>query len=115
MGEIMKSVAAVALACAVTLSGIGPLAAQSLDRRVRVVNNTSQPLVKLQASNTGTNSWEEDILGTRVLGSRREIVVNLNDGTGYCMFDLKATFRSGATAIRRKVNICKVGVWTIND
>jgi type II secretory pathway pseudopilin PulG len=89
--------------------------AEALDRRVRVVNNTSQTMVKLQASNVGSNSWEEDILGDRVLGSGREIVVNLNDGTGYCVFDLRATFRSGATAVRRRVNICRVGVWTIND
>jgi hypothetical protein len=111
----MKSIVAIVFACAAVATAVLPAAAQSLDRRVRVVNNTSQPMVKLQASNTGSKSWEEDILGTRILGAGREIVVNLNDGTGYCMFDLKATFRGGATAIRRKVNICKVAVWTIND
>jgi hypothetical protein len=102
---------AAALAAASAFAG----SAEALDRRVRVVNNTSQTMVKLQASNIGTNSWEEDILGSGVLASGRAITVNMNDGTGYCVFDLKATFRSGATAIRRRVNICQVGTWTIND
>jgi hypothetical protein len=111
---MLKTVSmALALAFAGTL--VSTNAADALDRRVKVINNTSQTMVRLQASNIGTNSWEEDILGNRVLGSGREIVVNLDDRSGYCVFDLKATFRSGASAIRRRVNICKVASWTIND
>jgi hypothetical protein len=110
---IGKSMMMAALAAGALASGV--FSAEALDRRVRVVNNTSQTMVKLQASNIGTNSWEEDILGSGVLGSGRSITVNLDDRSGYCVFDLKATFRSGATAIRRRVNICQVGVWTIND
>jgi hypothetical protein len=102
-----------AAAVAGVLSYAGDASAQ--DRRVRVINNTSQTMVKLQASNIGTNSWEEDILGNRILPAGREIVVNLDDRSGYCVFDLRATFRSGATAVRRRVNICKVASWTIND
>jgi hypothetical protein len=107
-GMMFGAAAAAALA-------IGTFSVEAQDRRVRVVNNTSQTMVKLQASNIGTNSWEEDILGSGVLASGRQITVNLDDRSGYCVFDLKATFRSGATAIRRRVNICQVGVWTIND
>jgi hypothetical protein len=114
-GSFMLKYGSIALAAAFAgaLSFAGD--ASALDRRVKVINNTSQTMVKLQASNIGTNSWEEDILGNRVLTSGREVVVNLDDRSGYCVFDLKATFRSGATAIRRRVNICKVASWTIND
>ncbi len=90
-------------------------AGHALDRNVRVVNNTSSTMVKFQASNTSRKSWEEDILGQEVLDPGESVRVNINDGTGYCIFDLKATFKGGATAIRRGINVCKVGTWTIND
>jgi hypothetical protein len=105
-----------------TIGGIACLAfgfsaspAEAQDRRVRVVNNTSQLLVKLQASNVNRTSWEEDILGKNILRPGQATVANLNDGSGQCLFDLRATFRSGATATRRRVNVCQISSWTIND
>jgi hypothetical protein len=88
---------------------------QAQDRRVRVVNNTSQILVKLQASNVNRTSWEEDILGRSVLQPGQATRANLDDRSGQCLFDLRATFRNGATAVRRRVNVCQVSTWTIND
>ena len=85
------------------------------DRHLRVVNKSSQAMVKFQASNVTRNSWEEDILGEEVLKPGQSVSVNLNDRTGACMFDLRATFKSGAEVVRRKVNVCKVGKWTISD
>ena len=102
-----------AAVAALTLLAAGPgLAA---DRHVRVVNKSSQTMVKFQASNETRNSWEEDILGKDVLKPGQSVNVNLRDGTGACMFDLRATFKSGAEVVRRKVNVCKVGKWTITD
>jgi hypothetical protein len=92
-----------------------PSTADAQDRRVRVINNTSQTMVKLQASNINRTSWEEDILGRNVLRPGQATRANLDDGSGQCLFDLRATFASGATAIRRRVNICQISSWTIND
>jgi len=90
--------------------------AQRLDRRIRVINNTSYTMLTFQASNVARRTWEEDILGrNRVLRSGESIVVNLNDGSGYCVFDLRARFQGGREATRRRVNICEVSSWTIND
>ena len=65
-------------------------------------------------SNTGTNSWQEDILGRDVLPSGSEVRINFNDSTGYCMFDLKAVFEDGDEVIQERVNICEVGTFTFN-
>lgn len=93
-----------------------PAQAQNLDRRIRVINNTSYTMLTFQASNVARRTWEEDILGrNRVLRSGQSIVVNLNDGSGYCVFDLRARFQGGREATRRRVNICQVSSWTIND
>ncbi len=40
--------------------------AEAQDRRVRVINNTGQIMVRLQASNVNRRTWEEDILGRNV-------------------------------------------------
>jgi hypothetical protein len=110
MSRVLVS-AAVAAGMLVGSSTFG----EALDRRVRIINNTSEVMMKFQASNRDSRSWEEDILGRDVLRPGQSVMININDGTGYCVFDFRATFRSGATATRRQVNVCRVASWTIND
>jgi hypothetical protein len=102
-------------ATAAALVLIGATPGEALDRRVRVINNSSQTMMKFQASNRDSRSWEEDILGDDVLKPGQSVNININDGTGYCVFDFRATFRGGATVVRRNVNVCKIASWTIND
>lgn len=111
----MRNFKPYSLGAAALLAVMLPAAAEAQDRRVRVINNTSQIMVKLQASNIGRKSWEEDILGKNVLMPGSATMANLDDGSGQCLFDLRATFRSGATAVRRRVNVCTITSWTIND
>ena len=89
--------------------------AQNLNRRVRIINNTNYTMISFQASNVRRNSWEEDILGRSVVRPGGNFVANINDGTGFCMFDLRAKFQGGRTAERRNVNVCSVSSWTINN
>lgn len=93
----------------------GLSAAQAQDRHVLVNNESSYTLVRFYASNVGTNDWQEDILGRGVLAPGYYVNVNIDDGTGYCHFDLKAAFSSGQEVIRRNVDICTVLSWTIYD
>jgi hypothetical protein len=103
----------VAAAATFAVFSAGP--SEALDRRVKVINNSSSIMTKFQASNKASKSWEEDILGDDVLKPGQSVMVNINDGTGYCVFDLRATFKGGATVVRRNINICQVASWTIND
>lgn len=89
--------------------------AQALDRRVQVVNNTSFTIMRFQASNKGSESWEEDILGVRILSPGDTIIMNIDDGSGYCVYDFRATFDDGDAVERRGINVCKVSTFTIND
>ena len=89
--------------------------ASAQDRRVRVINNTSRTMTMLQASNTSRRTWEEDILGRNVLYPGQATMANINDGSGACMFDLRATFQGNVRAVRRNVNVCRIKSWTITD
>ena len=87
--------------------------ADTLNRRVRVHNNSSYVMTELRASNVRRTDWEEDILGLRTLPPGRSINVNIDDGSGHCRYDLKARFGSGAEVIRWNVDVCAVTDWRI--
>jgi hypothetical protein len=88
--------------------------ALALDRKVTIVNNTGFTMTNFYGSNTGSNSWEEDILGQDVLPSGSQVDINFNDQSGYCMFDFKAVFEDGDELVRERVNVCETGTFTYN-
>ncbi|NIZ62064.1 hypothetical protein DL239_13865 [Sedimentitalea sp. CY04] len=99
---------------ALAVTATSAIPAFALDRRVRIVNDTGYVLVEFYGSNKGSTSWEEDILGPDVLRSGQSVMVNFDDGTGYCMFDFKAVFDDGDVLTRKGVNICEIGTYTYN-
>lgn len=90
------------------------LPAVALDRRVTIVNQTGYTITNFYGSNTGSKSWEEDILGQDVLPSGSSVVVNFDDASGYCKFDFKAVFEDGDELVKEAVNICEVSTFTYN-
>jgi len=106
-----------AAACALPLAAVSSAetAMAQEDRRVRIINQASSSVYHFYASNVNSGSWEEDILGNKVLPPGRSVVVNIDDGSGHCLYDLKAVLRDGRSAIRRRFNVCTQGSWTVTD
>ena len=90
-------------------------AANAEDRRIKLINESSSTIVEFHASNAGRSGFEEDILGKRVVGPGASIVINLDDGSGYCKFDFLTVMRGGQKIIKRNVNICEVSTYRISD
>ena len=88
------------------------VSASAADRNVDIVNQTGQTMVHFYASNTGSDSWEEDILGHDKLANGDTQPVNIDDGSGACRFDFKAVFSDGTSSVRRGVDVCKVSSFT---
>lgn len=86
--------------------------ASALDRRVTIVNNTGYTIVRFFGSNTGADTWQEDILGDDVLPSGSSVVINFDDASGYCKFDFKAIFEDGDELVKQGVNVCEIGTFT---
>ena len=103
-----------AVAAALVAGLAGPAAADNLNRWVTIVNRTGYTMVEFYGSHTDADSWQEDILGLDVLPSGRSMNVNFDDGTGYCIFDLKAVFEDGDVLEEFGVNICRIGTFTYN-
>lgn len=108
----MSRLAAVILVASAALATALP--ATALDRRVTIVNETGYTIVKFYGSNTGSKSWEEDILGEDVLPSGSSVVINFDDDSGYCKFDFRAIFDDGDELIKEAVNICEISTFTYN-
>mgnify|MGYP003642055198 CR=1 FL=1 len=108
----MKNIAA-GLALAFALAGATN--AMALDRRVQINNVSSYNIYEFYASNTGSNSWEEDILGSEVLMSGESVMINIDDGSGYCKYDFKAVFEDGDEVISADNNVCELAEFDFTD
>lgn len=108
----MKTVAVV-LALAITAIGVADAAA--LDRRVRINNNSSYDIVEFYASNKGSRSWEEDILGREILKAGGTVVINIDDGSGYCKYDFLAVFEDGDELVKYNNNVCELSTFNYTD
>ncbi|MBS0194768.1 MAG: hypothetical protein JSR34_11025 [Proteobacteria bacterium] len=89
--------------------------AQAADRHVKVVNGTHYTIVRFFASSADSDSWEEDILGDNVLKPGMSARINIDDGSGACVFDFKAVFSDGDSLVRRGVNVCEVETYTYSE
>jgi hypothetical protein len=99
------------LAAAISAVAFGTMGFQSndgQDRRVRIINATGVTMTHFYASNSGQNDWEEDILGQDVLRSGASVMVNIDDGSGACIYDFKARFADGDELERYRINVCQI-------
>lgn len=104
--------AATAAAAAILVGAAAP--AFAYDRHVTIVNKTGYTIVEFYASSVGQKTWEEDILDGDTVEPGGKVRVNIDDGTGYCKYDLKVVFEDGDEVVRRGLNVCEVGTFTIN-
>ncbi len=99
------------LAAAISAVAFGTMGFQSndgQDRCVRIINVTGVTMTHFYASNSGANDWEEDILGRDVLANGASVVINIDDGSGACLYDFKARFADGDELIRYRINVCQI-------
>ena len=78
------------------------------NRRVRIHNNTGWTMLRFYASDSRVTDWEEDMLGRDVLAAGSSIMMNIDDGSGACLYDFKAEFTNGQVLTRFNVNVCQV-------
>ena len=92
-----------------------PDLAAAIDRRVRIVNESSHEIVAFHASYLGAQEWRENMLGEAVLRPGASVVLNFDDGSGYCRFGFRAVFDDGVELRRDRVNICDIGTYRYTD
>ena len=111
-GDIVNKFLAAASLSMLLLSTIG---ANALDRRVQINNQSSYDIVEFYASNTDSRSWEEDILGKSILPAGDSVVINIDDGTGYCKYDFLAVFEDGDEVTSTDNNVCELSQFNFTN
>lgn len=79
-----------------------------MNRRVRIHNNTGWTMLRFYASDSRVTSWEEDMLGRGTLAAGNSMMMNIDDGSGACLYDFKAEFTNGQVLTRFNVNVCQI-------
>lgn len=82
------------------------------DRHVTIKNRTGWTMLRFYASDSRRDDWEEDILGSDVLESGQDVRINIDDGSGACIYDFKAEFTNGQELTRSRINVCEVSEYT---
>lgn len=100
---------------ALGLLALGMQQAAALDRRVQINNQSSYDIVEFYASNTGSKSWEEDILGRSILPAGHSVMINIDDGSGYCKYDFLAVFEDGDQVVSADNNVCELAQFNFTD
>jgi len=113
MSIVQRSLWASLLFAAIVLASLIPDAASAQDRRVRIINASNVTVNSFFASNASRRSWEEDILGSSVLAPGQSVMVNINDGSGACMFDFRAVLANGRKVESYGMNVCQISSWTV--
>ena len=109
----MKSWAAAVFAAGIVFSWSGQ--ASALDRRVRIVNESSRDIVAFYGVIVTERDWPESLLGDNRLLAGASIVLNFEDETGYCRYRFRAVFDDGVELVRPNVNVCEVGTYRYTD
>ena len=78
------------------------------DITILLENKTRANMTEFYASPSGTQNWENDILGDDVLRSGKTIEINFNDERTTCIYDFQAKFADGDVVEKYDINICKL-------
>ncbi|SMQ68773.1 hypothetical protein SAMN06295905_1656 [Devosia lucknowensis] len=103
------------IALATALFAFGVSSVNALDRRVRINNYTSYDIIEFYASHTDASNWQEDILGRDILPAGSSVMINIDDGTGYCVFDFKAVFEDGEELEKYGNNVCELAEFNYTE
>lgn len=88
--------------------------AQGLTRyQIRVLNDTSSPIVGIYARNLSTDQLYGNLLRSRV-PVNGTTTVTLEDGTRSCFWRIQADLADGREA-RHNLNVCNSTSWTVTD
>ncbi|NAZ36723.1 hypothetical protein [Rubellimicrobium sp. CFH 75288] len=101
-----------ALAAALVLPLLSALPADAQTYGVRFQNNTREVVWRIYSSPTHNNSWEQDLLGSRVLqpGQYLDVIIQ---NVSNCWYDVLVEFQSGRRATDTW-NICTHSQFNIN-
>lgn len=115
MHRMLKLLTMSFVTAVVAVLSLAAAPANAQDRHVQVVNETQHAIVQFFASNVERGTWEEDILGENVLPVGQSANINIDDGSGACVYDFKAVFEDGQELVRNGIDVCTTSTYTYTE
>jgi hypothetical protein len=85
------------------------------DYTLEIVNHSSEQVFSLYATNVDNDDWGPDILPVS-LEPGESTIIDVDDYSGYCLFDLRAETQDGSSHWTRKsYNVCEEVEWVLVD
>ena len=78
------------------------------NRRVRVHNQTGWTIIGLYATDPTRTDWRGDLLVPEVLATGDSAVIDVDNGSGACVYVVRAEFANGERLERVGVNVCRI-------
>lgn len=78
------------------------------NRRVRVHNQTGWTIVSLYATDPARTDWRGDLLTPEALATGDSAVIDVDNGSGACVYVVRAEFSNGERLERVGVNVCRI-------
>ncbi len=94
--------------------GLAAVPAAAQDAVFTVNNATGFGITAFYGAADGDVSWEENLLGGQTLGSGASLSVDFDNGSGNCVFDLRAVFDDGDETVMQDVDVCAEKSVTFN-
>lgn len=113
MFKTVSTLSAIAVLAALAGSPTRAAASDGYDRRLNLVNRSGEAITSFFASNRDDPDWEWDLLGYGVVHPGHYTQLDLDDGSGYCRFDLRTVLADGRDITRYDVNVCAVHTYVI--
>ncbi len=109
-----KIIVAAGLALTLVLGGLSGQARAEGKQDFVLINKTGYQLKEVYVSPTGSNDWEEDVLGREMLDNGETTEIKFHRAATGCKWDLKVVYTDdGSAAMWQGFDLCKIEKITI--
>ncbi|MPN52273.1 hypothetical protein SDC9_199929 [bioreactor metagenome] len=73
-----------------------------------LVNKTGYVISEIYVSSASTSDWEDDVMGSDVLGKNESVDIEFEKGSKGCKWDMKVVYDDGEEAVWENLNLCSI-------
>ena len=107
----MKRIAAIGYGLATALA-VAANPANADGREMQIVNQTGFEIIEFYSSYKDEVDWGANLLTDQPIGGDDERLLDLEDGSGYCLYSFRVIFDDGEELISDDINICDLSTFT---
>lgn len=80
--------------------------------KLSISNETGSVITEFYSAASRSDQWSSNFLIHDVIENHVSVAIDLDDGSGRCIFAFKAVFDDGDVLVDRHVNICTTDTYT---